>query len=346
MVPDRGHGSLAGRSSDRARARRRRLADRTACHDEPPLPAAWPDIGPADAACRCAPADGARRVCSPSPGRRSPSAVPRRGRHAAARDASPSRQRWRCRWPGRRTTRRGWRCSRTVTASAATCTTWSSSGCSRSACPGERCSARRTRPGGRATRRARPSTTSTPRSTTSGARSSSSAPPRRARRPADASRQPRRASARGSSASGPTCGCEGPVDTAVARAGAGRTCWRSCARPCPTSARHAQATSVDVILTCQRRRRRSSVTRQRPGLRRRRWSAVGLRNMRRASGSARWRRAIIDSQSRGRHHSGRGRCRLGDPTSGIRRLIRDLVPSSGLLLTGRRQALDVAWYRD
>ena len=54
------------------------------------------------------------------------------------RPASPSTRPWRCRSRGPARTVSGWRCWRTGTGSDATCTTWSSSGCSRSgwACRG------------------------------------------------------------------------------------------------------------------------------------------------------------------------------------------------------------------
>ena len=90
----------------------------------------WPSLGPAvvvplrsgeqvDGALALAWSPGAgRAVLHPGPG--------------AARRASPSRPRWRCRSPGPARTSSAWRSSRTATGSAATCTTWSSSGCSRS----------------------------------------------------------------------------------------------------------------------------------------------------------------------------------------------------------------------
>ena len=88
----------------------------------------WPQLGPVVVV----PLRSGResRACSRSPGRR-PTPKVSDGWIQRCRPASPSRPRWHCRSRGAARTRHASPCSRTGTASARTCTTWSSSVSSR-----------------------------------------------------------------------------------------------------------------------------------------------------------------------------------------------------------------------
>ena len=133
----------------------------------------WPSLGPAVVVPLGSGRAGRRRARPGVAAGNAPSSTPpcrpgAAGQLRRAGDPGPPGRR------GRARTSSGWRCSRTATGSAATCTTWSSSGCSRSAWRCRATAAAWPIPtGGRAARRRR-STTSTRRSRTSAGRSSRS----------------------------------------------------------------------------------------------------------------------------------------------------------------------------